>query len=244
MSFFKGIWKPNAKHRKLPEEVALQGIIKNKEKDTAKNVETESDTAVFRVKYLGSSCIEKSNSNNIASESVKSIMKEIISSKRKPQRVTLTISSKGVELKDQSAKEIVKISIYNISNCSTDPVYKCVFSFISIDEFETTSCHSFLCSKRKTAESATLAVAHVFSKAYEAWRILPSTKEFLEDVKHREKRVSESTNSCYEEKLIDFDEPVCETSKIRLNSTGSDWVSFEEDSDDDDFFAPDRKSVV
>lgn len=67
---------------------------------------------------------------------------------------------------------------FRISNCSTDSSHKQVFSFISTDSNETTECHAFLCSKRKLAETVTLAIAHAFSTAYEAWRILPDIKKF------------------------------------------------------------------
>lgn len=77
------------------------------------------------------------------------------------------------------------------------------------------------------AETVTLAVAHAFSTAYEAWRILPSTKEFAKTVtKENEKNNinQEKTEDVVEEKLIDFgddDEPTMEISKDNFNNH---WV--------------------
>lgn len=104
---------------------------------------------------------------------------------------------------------------FRISNCSTDASHKQVFSFISTNTDETTECHAFLCSKRKLAETVTLAVARAFSTAYEAWRVLPSTQQFgktsteIENLKNTINTVSVEIvqqKSSPEEKLIDFEE--------------------------------------
>ncbi|VEN61791.1 unnamed protein product [Callosobruchus maculatus] len=102
--------------------------------------------------------------------------------RKKLQRVNVNISLKGISVTDSQGTDILKISIYRISNCSTDPTHRQIFSFISTDPTETMECHAFICSKRKVAETVTLAVAHAFSTAYEAWKILPGGKEFGKDV--------------------------------------------------------------
>lgn len=77
-------------------------------------------------------------------------------------------------------------------------------------------CHGFVCGNRKMAETVTLTVAHTFSSAYEAWRVLPAIKQFEKSAQiHFE---NEQTN---EMKLIDFDSP--ETPK-NPPVTNSDWV--------------------
>lgn len=59
-----------------------------------------------------------------------------------------------------------------------------------------------------------MAIAHAFSTAYEAWRILPTTKKFENNVKHNDdddddKIEKDDTNNIVkviEEKLIDFED--------------------------------------
>lgn len=77
-------------------------------------------------------------------------------------------------------------------------------------------CHAFLCQKRKMAETVTLAFAHAFSTAYQAWRILPEAKQIEKNValtnenmknalKQAEQRQEPEQNTM-EEKLIDFED--------------------------------------
>lgn len=165
--------------------------------------------------------------DSISVEAVKNIIKVAKASRKKLQRVNVEISLKGIAVNDLQGNEMFKISIYRISNCSTDASHRQVFSFISTDANETMECHAFLCSKRKLAETVTLAVAHAFSTAYEAWRILPSTKEFQQTSVESENQKNVEANSSpvkislapfqeksqkltsiktEEEKLIDFDD--------------------------------------
>lgn len=91
-----------------------------------------------------------------------------------------------------------------------------MFSFISTDEHETMECHAFLCPKRKTAETVTLAFAHAFSTAYEAWRIMPQAKQFeknvalanenMKNVLKQAEMKQEKESVREEEKLIDFED--------------------------------------
>lgn len=134
-----------------------------------------------------------------------------------------------------------------ISNCSTDASHKQVFSFISTNTDETTECHAFLCSKRKLAETVTLAVARAFSTAYEAWRVLPSTQQFgktsteIENFKNTintvsveivQEKPSPQQKPSPEEKLIDFEEdlsdgdmsPSITLGKLCDRSGNSHWV--------------------
>lgn len=148
------------------------------------NTNENDDAVVFKLKYLGSSIVEKVSGENISVEAVKGIIK-FAKASRKIQSVNIAISLKGIAVLDLKGEELLNISIYRISNCSTDPSHRQVFSFVSTDAHETTECHAFLCTKRRTAETVTLAVAHAFSTAYEAWRILPSTVEVVEAVERR-----------------------------------------------------------
>ncbi|KAJ8968495.1 hypothetical protein NQ317_005669 [Molorchus minor] len=256
MPFFKK-WKASSKHQKLSEELALQN---NKETESeANDVETENDVVTFKLKYLGSTVVEKITGDSISTEAVKNIMKTAKAKGRKKlQRVNVAISLKGIAVTDLQGNDILKISIYRISNCSTDPTHKQIFSFVSTDEDETMECHAFICSKRKTAETVTLAVAHAFSTAYEAWRVLPGTKEVqsnamniktmesnMENIRNNLNIESVTGNSdgtkiedVVEEKLIDFDDEVdkidddaflFESPVCEQAVTHNRWVCFDDD---------------
>ncbi|RZC38763.1 low density lipoprotein receptor adapter protein 1, partial [Asbolus verrucosus] len=199
----------------LSEELALQNG-KEAESEQIEMIENENDVITFKLKYLGSTVVEKIVGDNINTEAVKNIIKVTKAGRKKLQRVNIAISLKGIVVTDLEGNDIFKISIYRISNCSTDPTHRQVFSFVSTDSNETMECHAFICSKRKMAETVTLAVAHAFSTAYEAWRILPSTKEFEKNAimfKENEKNnINQNeeekivVNDIVEEKLIDFDD--------------------------------------
>lgn len=182
----------------------------------------------------GSTIVEKVIGENISVEAVKKILKIAKTARKKLQRVNVTVSLKGIEVSDTQGNELFKISIYRISNCSTDASHRQVnnllpapikslnhffqvFSFISTDEHETMECHAFLCPKRKMAETVTLACAHAFSTAYQAWRILPEAKQFEKNVavanenmknalKQTEQKQETREHNSMEEKLIDFED--------------------------------------
>nr|CAH7723452.1 unnamed protein product [Callosobruchus chinensis] len=183
MAFFRTIWKTNSKHKKLSEDLVLQSL-KEGDVDQTSTIDIEDEIVTFKLKYLGSTVVEKVSGENISVEAVKNIMKTAKANKgrKKLQRVNVNISLKGISVTDSQGTDILKISIYRISNCSTDPTHRQIFSFISTDSTETMECHAFICSKRKVAETVTLAVAHAFSTAYEAWKILPGGKEFGKDL--------------------------------------------------------------
>ncbi|KAJ8943264.1 hypothetical protein NQ318_017281, partial [Aromia moschata] len=205
----------------LSEELALQNS-KEVESETSDIIESENDVVTFKLKYLGSTVVEKITGESISTEAVKNILKTAKAKGRKKlQRVNVAISLKGIAVTDMQGNDIFKISIYRISNCSTDPTHRQIFSFIATDADETMECHAFICSKRKMTETVTLAVAHAFSTAYEAWRVLPTTKEFqktainVQDGDEQHKAEEEKDGSAgsggaiedvVEEKLIDFDD--------------------------------------
>lgn len=93
------------------------------------------------------------------------------------------------------------------------------------------------------AETVTLACAHAFSTAYQAWRILPETKQFEKNVavanenmknalKQAEQKQEKEQNTM-EEKLIDFENDDVffgnvESSPIvgeRQKNVNNQWVS-------------------
>lgn len=167
MSFLKSMWKNGSRHKKLSEELSLQNNKENEE------IEIEDDVVSFKLKYLGSTVVEKVSGDNISTEAVKNILKTVKASRKKLARANLNITQNGIIVNDLQGNELLKASIYRISNCSTDPFHRQVFSFVSTDSTDTTECHAFLCSKRKLAETVTLAVANSFNTAYEAWKMSP-----------------------------------------------------------------------
>lgn len=209
------MWKVGSKHKKLSEELALQNC---REED----VEVDNDVVTFKLKYLGNTVVEKVIGEKIGPEAVKSILKVAKASRKKLTPVNLNISLKGIAVTDLQGNDMFKVSIYRISNCSTDASHRQVFSFISTDNNETTECHAFLCSKRKIAETVTLSVAHAFSTAYAAWRILPSTREFAQ-IADQEETAKENNDNTLQH-LIDLDE-----SSLGNQQQQNPWVSFEDD---------------
>ncbi|KAJ3624594.1 hypothetical protein MTP99_018206 [Tenebrio molitor] len=239
MAFLKSIWKTNGKHHKLSEELALQNA-KEAESEQMEMIENENDVITFKLKYLGSTVVEKMTGDNISTEAVKNIIKVTKAGRKKLQRVHIAISLKGIVVTDLEGNDILKISIYRISNCSTDPTHRQVFSFVSTDSHETMECHAFICPKRKMAETVTLAVAHAFGTAYEAWRIMPSTKEFTSkenernNINQKEEGKKSAESDIVEEKLIDFDdEPDTENQSFDFGrppcQENSHWVCFDDD---------------
>jgi len=245
MAFLKNMWKVNSRHTKLSEELALQNC-----KEADDEIEVENDVVTFKLKYLGSTVVEKVLGESISTEAVKSIIKVAKASRKKISRVNLNISLKGIAVTDLQGNDIIKISIYRISNCSTDASHRQVFSFVSTDSHETTECHAFICSKRKLAETVTLAVAHAFSTAYEAWRILPSTRQFETKAVDEENKKNTSNDAHDEDveiknivderrtlennimdQLIDLSSNGVEDGYCSSASCGSQnqWVSFEDE---------------
>ncbi|XP_060523251.1 low density lipoprotein receptor adapter protein 1-B-like [Cylas formicarius] len=243
MSFFKTMLKGNSKHKKLSEEQALQNA---KETAEAEHVaENDEEVVTFKLKYLGSTVVEKV-SGDISTDAVKNIIKTAKASRKqqkKLQRVVVAISGKGIAVSDLQGNDIFKVSIYRISNCASDGTHRQVFSFISTDQNDIKECHAFLCSKRKMAETVTLAVAKAFSAAYQAWRVSPATQEFQNNFKnaqqaptHADRTDESGKNAIVEEKLINFDsdgidddedefDQLCKNRAVSNNS----WVCFDDD---------------
>lgn len=254
------MWKANSKHEKLSEELALQNSKEADQELANTTLANENDVVTFKLKYIGSLVVDKITGENVSSEAVKNIIKTAKALKRKRlQTVNLNISIQGISITDVQGNDILKISIYRISNCSTDAAHRQIFSFISTDSNEIPECHAFLCSKRKVAQTVTLAVANAFSTAYQVWRKLPHSNDdvkLLQSAKENQKNnlnhistsnypisnnILESSDAVKEERLIDFDsEPLTEEIFFMDNWTASsypkkEWVSFEDDFHSDSF---------
>ncbi|XP_058449758.1 low density lipoprotein receptor adapter protein 1-A-like [Malaya genurostris] len=209
MAFFKSIWKNNSKHKKLCEELALANNIRDFS-DNHDELEDGFDDAIsYSVKYLGNTSIPTPRSESSTADAVKRIITSAKGNK-KLQRVTLSISPKGIEIQDPTTGEsILQVSIYNISYCSADAAHDHVFAFVGTTsspesevkemcfrkeaeevEFEgPLVCYAYLCQKRKMAQTVTLTVARSFERAYQIWQ----NKQFHAE---RKKKELEKLNAC------------------------------------------------
>lgn len=160
------------------------------------------DAITYSVKYLGNTTIPTPRSDNSTAEAVKKIISAAKGNK-KLQRVTLSISPKGIEMLDLTTGEtLLQVSIYNISYCSADAAHDHVFAFVGtvnspetevkemcfrkdVEEVDFEGpliCYAFLCQKRKMAQTVTLTVARSFERAYQIWQ----NKQFQADRKRKE----------------------------------------------------------
>ncbi|XP_058817930.1 low density lipoprotein receptor adapter protein 1-B-like isoform X2 [Topomyia yanbarensis] len=209
MAFFKSIWKNNSKHKKLCEELALANNIRDFSDNHEELEDGFDDTITYSVKYLGNTTIPTPRSDNSTADAVKRIIASAKGNK-KLQRVTLSISPKGIEMQDPATGEtLLQVSIYNISYCSADAAHDHVFAFVgttsnpeteikemcfrkAAEEVELEGplvCYAYLCQKRKMAQTVTLTVARSFERAYQIWQ----NKQFHAERKRKE---LEKLNAC------------------------------------------------
>uniref|UniRef100_A0A1A7XSJ6 Low density lipoprotein receptor adaptor protein 1b n=1 Tax=Iconisemion striatum TaxID=60296 RepID=A0A1A7XSJ6_9TELE len=156
----------SGKHKKLPENWT----------DTR---ETLLEGMVFHLKYLGVTMVEQPKGEELSAAAVKRIVATSKASGKKPQKVTLTVSPRGIILFDSASNQMMEnISIYRISYCTADKMHDKVFAYIAQSQHnETLECHAFLCSKRKMAQAVTLTVAQAFRVAFEFWQANKEEKE-------------------------------------------------------------------
>lgn len=168
MSFLKAIWKGNGKHKKLCDEWAL---ATSQEGDLERIPLT--DGSSFNVKYLGRSPVIPPHNQHTATKAINSILAMNKASRKKPLRVVLTVSLKGIEVVDTNApqqKPVLDYSIFRISNCSANSAHRRIFAFLATNNSETTECHAFLCPKRSVAEDIAITAAKTFNAVYEMWQ--------------------------------------------------------------------------
>uniref|UniRef100_A0A3B4UIH7 Low density lipoprotein receptor adaptor protein 1b n=1 Tax=Seriola dumerili TaxID=41447 RepID=A0A3B4UIH7_SERDU len=147
------------RHKKLPENWT----------DTR---ETLLEGMVFQLKYLGVTMVEQPKGEELSAAAVKRIVATAKASGKKLQKVTLTVSPRGIILYDSASNQLIEnISIYRISYCTADKMHDKVFAYIVQSQHnETLECHAFLCTKRKMAQAVTLTVAQAFRVAFEFWQ--------------------------------------------------------------------------
>uniref|UniRef100_A0A182KED9 PID domain-containing protein n=1 Tax=Anopheles christyi TaxID=43041 RepID=A0A182KED9_9DIPT len=193
-------------NRRLPNELCEELALANSIRDFSENhdeLEDGSNEAIsYSVKYLGNTPVPTPRSENATAEAVKSIITAAKGNK-KLQRVSLSISPKGIEMIDTGTGEtLLQVSIYQISYCSADANHDHVFAFVGctlgseaeVKEmcFRRTAeeinlegplvCHAFLCQKRKMAQTVTLTVARSFERAFQIWQ----SKQFHAERKRKE----------------------------------------------------------
>ncbi|KAJ8008680.1 hypothetical protein DPEC_G00080930 [Dallia pectoralis] len=153
------------KHEKLPENWT----------DTK---ETLLEGMVFQVKFLGMTLVGQPKGEDMASAAIHRIVTTARASAKKFQKVTLTISPKGIIITDTETQEMVEnVSIYRISYCTADKTQDKVFAYVSQSQFnDTLECHAFLCHKKKIAQAVTLTVAQAFKVALDLWEIAQEDK--------------------------------------------------------------------
>uniref|UniRef100_A0A3Q1J8G4 PID domain-containing protein n=1 Tax=Anabas testudineus TaxID=64144 RepID=A0A3Q1J8G4_ANATE len=156
----------SGRHKKLPENWT----------DTR---ETLLEGMVFHLKYLGVTMVEQPKGEELSAAAVKRIVATAKASGKKLQKVTLTVSPRGIILYDSASNQLIEnISIYRISYCTADKMYDKVFAYIVQSQHnETLECHAFLCTKRKMAQAVTLTVAQAFRVAFEFWQAAKEEKE-------------------------------------------------------------------
>ncbi|CAL8272092.1 unnamed protein product [Merluccius merluccius] len=154
------------RHKKLPENWT----------DTR---ETLVEGMVFQLKYLGVTLVEQPKGEELSAAAVKRIVATAKASGKKPQKVTLKVSPRGIILYDSASNQLIEnISIYRISYCTADKMHDKVFAYIvQSQQNETLQCHAFLCTKRKVAQAVTLTVAQAFRVAFEFWQAAKEEKE-------------------------------------------------------------------
>lgn len=133
--------------------------------------------------------------------------------RKKLQRVQLSISPKGIRMLDVATDTtLLQVSIYKISYCSADATHSDVFAFVGTADSDDDDkqqqndphqpqlmCYAFLCAKRKIAQKVTLTVAHSFEQAYQIWRDTTERRQYqlerLNRENHRRQLVAATTPS-------------------------------------------------
>lgn len=177
----------------------------------------------------------------------------------------MTVSPKGIEIIDRVTSETLQqISIYRISYCSADATHNNVFAFISSPNPSTANepnedldsdrfgdgpltCHVFVCSKRKIAQSIALTVAKSFERAFDIWksishrRLVSETRQkprhgysptprpdvlVFENDAHRVQEQDEEEGQ--EDKVMNLLIDLNDLTDIRKSYLQNTWVSFEE----------------
>ncbi|KAL6100164.1 ldlrap1 [Pungitius sinensis] len=148
------------RHRKLPEIWT----------DTR---ETIAEGMTFHLRHLGMTLVERPKGEELSAAAVKRIVATAKASGKKPQRVALKVSFRGIVLHDSATHQLLEnVSIHRISYCTVDALHDKVFAYIAQNALSgTLECHAYLCPKRKVARAVALTVAQAFTVAFERWQV-------------------------------------------------------------------------
>lgn len=173
-----------------------------------------------------------------------------IATRRKLQRLNLSICPKGIETFDTITGETLhRISIYKVSYCSADAAHSNVFAFIAgtndddddnntnkCNPTDDLTCYAFLCAKRRIAYNLTITVAKNFERAFDLWK----RSEQVALQRYVAQNAHTSANATKQKQNDDTkrrNEPVSNLIDLGTNSfeNGSDtmqtsWVCFNDDS--------------
>ncbi|XP_075222738.1 low density lipoprotein receptor adapter protein 1-like isoform X2 [Lycorma delicatula] len=181
------------------------------------------DALSFTVKYLGSTIV---SNNTTATAAVDTILTMAKVAKRKKYQVTVMVTLNGVMVSDPKTGSLIfDASIYRISNVSTDPVRRNIFTFFATNKYDITECHAFQCPKRKMAQTVTLTVAHSFKTAYEVWQRGHQMCTKIMEQKAETEKIQNEKN--IDIQLIDLSERNEVSSDVSNN-----WVRFETDKEE------------
>ncbi|XP_056299595.1 low density lipoprotein receptor adapter protein 1a isoform X2 [Pseudoliparis swirei] len=155
----------SGRHRKLPEnwtdtrEAVVEGVT-------------------FNLRRLGMTLVDQPKGEELSAAAVKRIVATTKAGGKKPQKVALTVSPRGVVLHDGGGGQLLEdVSIYRISYCTVDKLHDKVFAYIAQTPVNgTLECHAYLCPKRKVAQAVALTVAQAFSVAFELWQVAKEEK--------------------------------------------------------------------
>ncbi|XP_034747343.1 low density lipoprotein receptor adapter protein 1a isoform X1 [Etheostoma cragini] len=153
------------RHRKLPENWT----------DTR---ETIVEGMTFNLRHLGMTLVDQPKGEELSAAAVKRIVATAKAIGKKPKKVTLKVSPRGIVLYDRLTNKLLEnVSIYRISYCTVDKQHDKMFAYIAQNTLNgTLECHAYLCSKRKVAQAVALTVAQAFTVAFELWQVAKEEK--------------------------------------------------------------------
>ena len=153
----------------------------------------------FDVLYIGRSQARA----KMGRECTKAIVAELVQKSRSTpelQRVSLTISSKGLvvrEISEASSRETF-MPIYDVTYGAADKIYRNVFSFVtnhnpnrnadgskrqSFDSSRPFVCHAFVCKDAAMARAMVVYLVRAFKVGFESWKRAEKSIEVREKIR-------------------------------------------------------------
>ncbi|XP_039676032.1 low density lipoprotein receptor adapter protein 1a isoform X2 [Perca fluviatilis] len=132
----------------------------------------------FNLRHLGMTLVDQAKGEELSAAAVKRIVATAKAIGKKPKKVALKVSPRGIVLYDRLTDKLLEnVSIYRISYCTVDKLHDKVFAYIAQNTLNgTLECHAYLCSKRKVAQAVALTVAQAFTVAFELWQVAKEEK--------------------------------------------------------------------